>query len=161
MDGWLRAAVIKHLGGFMEQPRPLFEGRERRIDFAALRETGFHGQVRTNERLDLVPDGGIALDLDVGLHDQAVPPRILTATEGFRFVAGAEIAEDASARWIGGANLGLAVEQAIELIKIDGLEYIGRDYSVIFADLRDAIDLDRKHDRDAVSFELAGELDRF
>src|SRR5580658_18691 len=29
------------LGGFIEQPRPLLEGRERRIAFTALRETGF------------------------------------------------------------------------------------------------------------------------
>lgn len=115
-------------------------------------------QVRANERLDLVPNGGIALDLDVGLHDQAVPPGILTATEGFRFVAGAEIAEDVSARWIGGANLGLAVEHAIELIKIDGLQDIGRYHGVIFADLGDAIDLDGENYGDAVFLELAGEF---
>jgi len=85
----------------------------------------------------------------------------LTATEGFRFVAGAEIAEDAGARWIGGANLGLAVEQAIELIKIDGLQDIGRDYGVILTELRNAIDLDGEDYGNAVFFKLAGEFDGF
>jgi len=148
-------------GGFIEQPRPLLEGRERRIDFAALREAGLQRQVRANERFDLVPNGGIALDLNVGLHDQAVPPGILTTTEGFSFVAGAEIAEDASARWISGANLGLAVEQAIELIKIDGLEDVGRNYGVIFTKLGDAIDLDGEDYGNAVFFKLAGQFDGF
>ena len=137
------------------------EGRERSIDLAALRETGFQRQVRANERLDLVPNGRIALDLDVGLHDQPVPPGILTATEGFRFVAGAEIAEYAGARWVGGANLGLAVEHAIQLIKIDGLEHIGRDYGVIFSELGDAINLDGEDYGNAVFFKLAGEFDGF
>ncbi|HWO39701.1 MAG TPA: hypothetical protein VNO32_63845, partial [Candidatus Acidoferrum sp.] len=72
-----------------------------------------------------------------------------------------EIAEDASARRIGSANLRLAVEQAIALIKIDGLEDIGRDYGVILAELGDAIDLDGEDYGNTVFFKLAGEFDGF
>jgi hypothetical protein len=99
--------------------------------------------------------------LDVGLHENTVPPRILPATEGFCFVVGAEVAEDASALRIGGANLGLAVEHAIELIKIDGLGDVGGDYGVIFADLGDAIYLDSEDYRNTVFFELTSKFDGF
>ena len=126
------------------------------MDFAPLWEMRFQGQVRTDERFHLVPDSGITLDLDVRLHDQAVPPGILTATEGFRFVVGAEVAEDASARRVGGANLRPAVEHAIQLIKIDGLGDIAGDYGVIFAALGDTIDLDGENHGYAVFFELTG-----
>ena len=122
---------------------------------------GFEGQIRTDERFDLVPYGGIALDLNVGLHEQAIPPGILAATERFCFVVGAEVAEDPSALGISGANLGLAVQHTIELIKIDGLGDIGRDYAVILADLGDAIDLDSKDYGDTVFFELTREFDGF
>jgi len=109
----------------------------------------------------LVPDSGIAFDLDVRLHENAVPPGILAATERLRLVVGSEVAKDASALGIGGANLGLAVEHAIELIKIDGLGDVGRDHRVIFADFGDAIDLDSEDHRYAVLFELTGEFDGF
>jgi hypothetical protein len=151
----------RKLAGLDLKSESSIEGRGRGIGLPALRQTLFQRQVRTDKRFDLVPNGGITLDLDVGLHEESVPPGILATTEGFRFVFGTEIAEDASARWIGGANLGLAVEHAVKLIKIGGLEDVGRDYGVIFAEFGDAIDLDGKDYGNAVFFELTGEFDGF
>ena len=141
--------------------RGLLKWRGGGYGFAALRDPRFQGQVRADERFNLAPNGGIALDLNVGLHEKAVPPRILAASERFCFVVGAEVAEDASALGIGGANLGLAVQHSIELKKIDGLGDIGGDYGVIFADLGDAIDLDSEDYGNAVFFQLTRKFDGF
>ena len=58
------------------------------------------------------------------LHEEAVPPGISAAGEGLGFVVGAEIAEDTGAGGIGGANFGLTVEHAVELVKIDRLRVL-------------------------------------
>src|SRR5580692_2143142 len=139
----------------------LIEGRSGRINFASLREPRFEGQIRANERFDLAPDSRITLDLDVRFHKNAVPPGILAAAERLRFVLRAEIAKDAGARGISSANLRLAVEHAIELIKIDGLRNIGGDDGVIFASLGHTIHLDRKNHGDAVFLEQACKFDGF
>lgn len=99
--------------------------------------------------------------MNVGLHEEAVPPRVGAASEGLGFVVGAKISEDASAGGIGGANLNLAMKHTVELIEIHGLGDIGGDEGVIFAHFRDAIDLDSQYHGDAVFFELAGEFDGF
>ena len=135
--------------------------RVRRLDFARRWQPCFQGQIRANERFDLLPYRGITFNLDVGLHEYAVPPGILATTERLCFVVRTEIAEDASTLRIGGANLRLAMEHAIELVKIDGLRDVSGDYGVILASLGDTIDLDRKNHGDAVFFQLAGKLDRF
>jgi len=109
----------------------------------------------------LIPDCGIALDLNVGFHENAVPPRILAAAERFCLVVGTKIPKDARARRIGSANLSLAVEHAIELIEIDSLADVRGDDGVILPLLGDAIDLDGENYRDTVFFQLACEFDRF
>jgi len=85
----------------------------------------------------------------------------LAAGHGLVFVVRTKIAEDASASGIGGANLPLAVEKAIKLIKIHGLGDVGGDECVVFAPFLDAIHLNRQDHGHAVLFELASELDGF
>lgn len=63
------------------------------------------GQLRANQRLDLIPDGGITIDFHVRLHEKAVVPGVLKAGKRVLFVVEAEIAENCSPRGIGSANL--------------------------------------------------------
>src|SRR5580658_6144949 len=114
------AAVIKNRRCSLKRVC-LFKRRDGGIDIVALREPGFQRQIRANQGFDLVPNSRIALDLDVGLHENTVPPWILAAAQRLRFVVRTKIAEDASACGVGGANLGLAMEHTIELIKICSL----------------------------------------
>jgi hypothetical protein len=89
----------------------------------------------------LRPYSGIALDLDVWLHEDAVIPRVLAASERLRFVLGSEIAEDAGARGIGGSNPRLAMKHSVQLVKIYGLGDVRRNDGVILSKFGDTIDL--------------------
>jgi hypothetical protein len=130
------------------------------IGFCRRSEPGFERQIGTNQRFDLRPDGGIALDLDVRLHERTIPPGVLPASEWLRFVIEAEIAEDASAGGISGVNFGQAVEEAVKLVEIHRLGDVRRNYRIVLAEFGDTIDLDREEDWDAVLSKLARELDR-
>jgi len=119
------------------------------------------GQFRADEGFDLGPHFRVAFDLRVSFDEVAVPPGISLAGERTAFVVEAIISEDGSARGIGGANFGAAVERAVRLIKIGGLGDIGGDERVILAALSDAIHLDGEEDGNAVFFEQAGEVHGF
>jgi len=69
----------------------------------------------------------------VWLHEDKVVPRILGAFEGACFVVKSEVSNDPRACWIGGANVVVAAEKSMRLIKVGGLGHIGGDNCVIAA----------------------------
>src|SRR4051812_25342110 len=89
-----------------------------------------------------------------------VIPGVLVTRVGLVFVIKLKIAQDVRAVGISGANLGTAMEQAIELVEIHGLCHIRGDNPIMLVSLLHTVYLNSEQDRDAVLLELAGERDR-
>lgn len=90
----------------------------------------------------LSPNPGIALNFDVRSHENTVVPRVLLAGDWIRFVVETEISDDVRACRIGSADLGLAMEEAIQLIEICRLGYVGGNDLIVLAELGDTVHLD-------------------
>ena len=134
---------------------PLLSGSSRQA-------TRFHErQLRTNESFDLIPNHGIAFHFSVGFGENTVVPRILVAPDRFQFIVKSKVSENQGARFIGGTNLGPAVESAIRLVEIRCVRNISGNQFVTFAHLGNAIHLDGKEHRDAISLQLSRERDCF
>ena len=109
----------------------------------------------------MFPHIWITFNLSVGLHEDAVVPGILVAVIRARFVVESKIPDDFRACWIGGANLGLAVEKSIWLVEIRGLGYVRRDDRIILVNLRDTIHLNGEQHRDAILLQFTCQGDGF
>src|SRR5579864_2421969 len=105
-----------------------------------------------DQGLHLSPNLGITLNLGMSLHEDTVIPGVLPAVDRIPFVVEAEISDDVRACGIGGVDLGLAVQKAIQLIEICGLGYIGGNDLIILAGLGDAVDLNGEQHRNTFSF---------
>lgn len=107
-----------------------------------------------------MPNGRVALDLDVTSHEEAVIPRIARAGDRLGAVVDLEIAQNLSASCVGGLDSLLTVKKAAALVEIRGLADILRNQSIILAGFGDAIDLNGKKNGNAVGLEAARKGDR-
>ena len=78
--------------------------------------------------IPLEPKHRITFNLCVSFHEETVIPGILGAFEGALFVVKSKVSNDLRARWIGGANIVVAVDESMRLIEVDGLCHIGGDH---------------------------------
>ena len=108
-----------------------------------------------NQILDTLPHRGVALDLDVASHEDAVVPRILRAGDGLAAVIDAEIAQDPRAVGVSRLNFLLAVKKTFVLVKICGVLDILRNEGIVLARLGNAIDLNGEKHGNAVCQEAA------
>lgn len=97
----------------------------------------------------------------MGIHEDMVVPGILRTSERACFVVKFEISNDSGACGIGRANVVVAVEKSVGLIKVGGLGHIGGDDCVVHLALGDAVHLNRKEHGDAILFEHARQSDGF
>src|ERR1700733_1158897 len=109
----------------------------------------------------LSPNLGITLNLDVSLHENTLVPRVLLAVDRIRFVVEAEISDDMRACRIGCADLGFAVQKAVQLIEIRGLGYIGGNDLIILAGLGDTVHLNGEQHWNTFSFEFSRQHNGF
>lgn len=109
----------------------------------------------------LRPNFGIALDLGVSLHEKTVVPGVLLAVERIPFVIGAEISDDMRARRIGSADLGFAVQKAVQLIEICGLGYVRGNDLIILAGLGDTVHLNGEQNRNTLSSQFSRQRNGF
>ena len=79
----------------------------------------------------MLPHAGVTLYLSVGLHEDTVIPGIPLAAVRDRAVIRAEIADDAGASRIGGADRRLAAQKPMRLIKIRSPGHVRRYDSII------------------------------
>jgi len=103
----------------------------------------------------LSPNLGITLNLGVSLHEDTVVPGVLPAFDRIPFVLEAKISDDVRACGIGSADLGFAVQKAIQLIEICGFSYIGGNDLIILAGLGDTVHLNGEQHRNTFSFEFS------
>src|SRR5580692_7086504 len=90
------------------------------------------GQGGANQRFHLLPDFGIALDFDMRLHHQSIPPGIGGLARNWFFtVNGAEISDDVRARGVGGANFAASVQPTVGLVVIRGLRDVWRNQRIV------------------------------
>ena len=113
-----------------------------------------------DQRFHLSPNSGIAFNFGVSLHEDAVVPWVVPALDRVGIVE-PEISDDAGACWIGGANLGPAVDKTVRLIEIYRLGYVGGNDRIIFTELGDAIHLDGEQHRNAFFFQFSRQRNRF
>lgn len=113
-------------------------------------------QIEADQGGDAIPNVRITLNLSVRLGENPVIPGICRAIEGAGSVVNTEVANNARARGIGGAN-DVAVKKSMGLIEIGGLENVGGDNRAVDAEFGDAIHLNGKKHRDAAPLESAGQ----
>jgi hypothetical protein len=101
-------------------------------------------QIRTNQGIHLIPNVGVTLNFDMGLHEDTTEPRILIAANRVSFVVRTEIAENPGALGVRGSNLRPAVQESIGLIKVCGLNDVRGNKRVVLAALSDAVHLNRE-----------------
>lgn len=130
------------------------------VDFLGLILIRIGGQLRPDQRLHFIPYIHVTFDLGVRPHEHTSIPGKIGAIVGARQIAEAEITEDFRAIWVGGANFGFAVEEAIPLVEIYGLCDIRRNNYIVLADFRNTIHLNGEQHRDAIQSQTAGQGDR-
>lgn|SRR5579863_7205926 len=108
-----------------------------------------------DQKFHLSPNLGITLNLRVSLHKDTVVPGVLPAVDRIPFVVEAEISDDMRAYRIGSADLGFAVQKAVQLIEICGLGHIGGNDLIILAALGNTVHLNGEQYRDAFSLEFS------
>ena len=109
----------------------------------------------------LRPNLGIALDLGMRLHEDAVISWIPFAVDRIRFVVEAKISDDVRACRIGSADLGLAMEKPLPLIEVYGLGYVGGNDLIILARLGDTVHLNGEQHGNAFSFQFPCQCNGF
>ncbi len=94
-------------------------------------------------------------------HEEAGIPGVFVTSYVSVLVVEPVVSEDLRVCWIDGANRGPAVEQAVELVKVNGLSYVGRDAQISVSDFGDPVYEDGEQDGDFSVFELPRHGDRF
>src|SRR5580704_1178815 len=109
-------------------------------------------QLQPDQGLHSIPNVRITLNLSVWLHEKPVVPGIFRTLQGAGVIVKTEVSNDARPCRIGGAN-SMAVDKSMGLIKVGGLNHVGRYKRAVDAGLGDTIYLHGKKHWNALFFQ--------
>jgi len=114
-------------------------------------------QPLADQIFNLRPQPRIALTLHVAGSEEAIEPGSLGAGDGIFAVVDQIISKDSGSRRVGRLDAAAPVNQAVRLIKVDGLgDIIGND-GIVLPDFSDAIDLHGQENGNASLAQVAGQ----
>lgn len=112
-----------------------------------------------DQGFDSRPNGGVAINLGVGLSKSAIVPRVLRAMNRVFLVIEAKISQDLRFCRVGRMNFRAAVDYSVGLIEVHGARDVGRNHAIIRAEALHAVHLNGKENGNSAPVEFAGKLD--